>query len=132
MSGKIMVVDDSAMSRRALRRILESGNYSVVEAEDGMAALEKYFLEKPDLVMLDMLMKGMYGLEVLTKLREMDKDARVVIVSADIQHSTREMVKEAGAIDFINKPFAAESVLNIVARILREETRSNGTDRAAE
>jgi two-component system chemotaxis response regulator CheY len=132
MSGKIMVVDDSAMSRRSLRRILESDNYEVIEADDGMAALEKYFLEKPDLVMLDMLMKGMYGLEVLSKLREMDKDVRVVIVSADIQNSTREMAKEAGALDFINKPFAAESVLNIVTRILSEETRPNGIDREAE
>jgi len=87
-----------------------------------MAALEKYFLEKPDLVMLDMLMKGMYGLEVLAKLREMDKEVRVVIVSADIQNSTREMAKDAGALDFINKPFAPESVLNIVTRILSEET----------
>ena len=132
MSGKVMVVDDSAMSRRSLRRILESGNYEVIEADDGMAALERYFLEKPDLVMLDMLMKGMYGLEVLSKLREMDKDVRVVIVSADIQNSTREMAKEAGALDFINKPFAAESVLNIVTRILSEETRPNGIDREAE
>ena len=132
MSGKIMVVDDSAMSRRSLRRILESDNYEVIEADDGMAALEKYFLEKPDLVMLDMLMKGMYGLEVLSKLREMDKDVRVVIVSADIQNSTREMAKEAGALDFLNKPFAAESVLNIVTRILSEETRPNGIDREAE
>jgi len=121
MSHKIMVVDDSAMSRRSLKRILESSSYEVIEADDGMAALEKYFLEKPDLVMLDMLMKGMYGLDVLTKLREIDKNARVVIVSADIQNSTREMAKEAGALDFINKPFAAESVLNIVTGILSEE-----------
>ena len=53
-----------------------------------MAALKKYLLEKLALVMLDMLMKGMYGLEGLSKLLEMDKDARVVIVSADIQNST--------------------------------------------
>ena len=121
MSHKIMVVDDSAMSRRSLKRILESSNYEVIEADDGMTALEKYFLEKPDLVMLDMLMKGMYGLDVLTKLREIDKNARVVIVTADIQNSTREMAKEAGALDFINKPFAAESVLNVVTGILSEE-----------
>ena len=124
MSCKVMVVDDSAMSRRSLRRILESADYEVIEADDGMAALEKYFLEKPDLVMLDMLMKGMYGLDVLTKLRQIDKEARVVIVSADIQNSTQEMAKEAGALEFINKPFAAESVLNIVTRILSEETPS--------
>jgi CheY-like chemotaxis protein len=69
MSAKIMVVDDSAMSRRTMRRILEGAGHSVVEAEEGMAALELYFLEKPDLVFLDLVMKGMYGLEVLEKLR---------------------------------------------------------------
>jgi two-component system chemotaxis response regulator CheY len=114
VSKKIMVVDDSAMSRRTLRRILETAGYSVVEAEDGMAALELYFIEKPDVVFLDLVMKGMYGLDVLSKLREMDAGARVVVASADIQTSTREMVEEAGARAFINKPFAAENVLGAV------------------
>ncbi|HEX8501040.1 MAG TPA: response regulator [Pyrinomonadaceae bacterium] len=121
MSKKIMVVDDSALSRRTLRRILETAGYSVVEADEGMAALELYFIEKPDLVLLDLVMKGMYGLDVLTKLREMDADARVVVASADIQTSTREMVEEAGAHAFINKPFGAESVLGAVASALGEE-----------
>ena len=114
MSKKIMVVDDSAMSRRTLRRILETAGYSVVEADEGMAALELYFIEKPDLVFLDLVMKGMYGLDVLTKLREMDAGARVVVASADIQTSTRAMVEEAGALAFINKPFATENVLGAV------------------
>jgi two-component system chemotaxis response regulator CheY len=114
VSKKIMVVDDSALSRRTLRRILEGAGYSVVEADEGMAALELYFIEKPDLVFLDLVMKGMYGLDVLTKLREMDDDARVVVASADIQTSTRVMVEKAGALAFINKPFAAESVLGAV------------------
>ena len=114
MSKKIMVVDDSALSRRTLRRILEAAGYSVVEAEEGMAALELYFIEKPDLVFLDLVMKGMYGLDVLAKLREMDADARVVVASADIQASTRALVEEAGALGFINKPFAAEHVLGAV------------------
>ena len=114
MSKKIMVVDDSALSRRTLRRILEAAGHSVVEAEEGMAALELYFIEKPDLVFLDLVMKGMYGLDVLAKLREMDAGARVVVASADIQSSTRVMVEEAGARGFINKPFAAENVLGAV------------------
>lgn len=123
MSFKIMVVDDSAMSRRSLKRVLESSGYSVVEAEDGISALETYHLEHPDLVMLDMLMKGMYGLDVLAKLREMDADARVVVVTADIQNSTREMAKEGGALAFVNKPFAAPVILETVAGILGEESR---------
>jgi two-component system chemotaxis response regulator CheY len=111
MSGKILIVDDSALSRRTLRRILESAGYEVVEADDGMAALEVYFLEKPDLVLLDLVMKGMYGLDVLVKLREMDQEARVVVASADIQSSTRKLVDEAGARGFINKPFVSEQVI---------------------
>lgn len=111
MSGKILIVDDSALSRRTLRRIIEPAGYEVVEADDGMTALEVYFLEKPDLVLLDLVMKGMYGLDVLVKLREMDQQARVVVASADIQSSTRKMVDEAGALGFINKPFVSEQVV---------------------
>ena len=114
MSRKIMVVDDSALSRRTMRRILESAGYNVVEADEGMAALELYFLEKPDVVFLDLVMKGMYGLDVLEKLREMDAGARVVVASADIQSSTRTMAEEAGARGFINKPFVVEQVLTAV------------------
>lgn len=120
MTAKVLIVDDSAMSRRMVRRILEDGGYSVIEADEGVAALETYFLEKPDLVLLDLVMKGMYGLDVLTKLRELDPGARVVVASADIQSSTRTMVKDAGARFFINKPFVPEQVLTTVSTALAE------------
>ena len=120
MSQKILIVDDSALSRRTLRRILESAGYEVVEANDGMTALELYFLEKPSLVLLDLVMKGMYGLDVLVKLREMDPKALVVVASADIQSSTRKMVDEAGAHAFINKPFVTEQVIAAIAAALAE------------
>lgn len=118
MSGKILIVDDSALSRRTLRRILETAGYEIVEADDGMTALEVYFLEKPALVLLDLVMKGMYGLDVLVKLREMDQEARVVVASADIQSSTRKMVDDAGALGFINKPFVSEQVVAAVVAAL--------------
>lgn len=120
MSPKILIVDDSALSRRTLRRILESAGYEVVEADDGMAALELYFLEKPSLVLLDLVMKGMYGVEVLVKLREMDQGARVVVASADIQSSTRTLVHEAGALGFVHKPFVSEEVINAVETAIGE------------
>lgn len=120
MSAKVLIVDDSALSRRTLRRILESAGYKVVEADDGMTALEVYFLEKPNLVLLDLVMKGMYGLDVLVKLREMDPKALVVIASADIQSSTRKMVDEAGALAFVNKPFVSEQVIAAVESALAE------------
>ena len=124
MSAKILIVDDSALSRRTLRRIVEAAGYEVVEAEDGMTALEVYFLEKPELVLLDLVMKGMYGLDVLVKLREMDPKALVVVASADIQSSTRTMVDEAGALGFINKPFVAEQVIAAVETALAEGATS--------
>src|SRR5215213_11146932 len=120
MSQKILIVDDSALSRRTLRRILESAGYEVVEADDGMTALELYFLEKPGLVLLDLVMKGMYGLDVLVKLREMDPKAPVVIASADIQSSTRKMVLDAGALGFIHKTFVPEQVIAAIETALAE------------
>jgi CheY-like chemotaxis protein len=117
---KILVVDDSAMSRRMLRRIVESAGYEVVEAAEGAAGLEQYFLEKPDLVFLDLTMKDMYGLDVLAKLRELDADSRVIIASADIQDSTREMVTAAGANAFINKPLSPEKVLQALKSVISE------------
>ena len=124
MTQKILIVDDSALSRRTLRRILEPAGYEVVEAQDGMTALEVYFLEKPSVVLLDLVMKGMYGLDVLVKLREMDPKASVVIASADIQSSTRKMGDEAGALSFINKPFVSEQVIAAVEAALAEGATS--------
>jgi len=119
MMAKILVVDDSGMSRRTLRKILEPAGHQVSEADDGIAALEKYFIDKPDLVLLDLTMAGMYGIEVLDRLREMDSQARVIVASADIQSSTKELVEQGGASAFINKPFTVDQVLDTVNRVLQ-------------
>ena len=120
MSQKVLLVDDSGLARRSTRRILEGAGYDVVEAEDGMAAIEQYFVEKPDVVMLDLVMKGIYGLEVLAKLREMDPGARVVVLSADIQTSSRDLVQAAGASAFLTKPANAQQMLDAVARAVQQ------------
>jgi two-component system chemotaxis response regulator CheY len=111
MRAKVLIVDDSALTRRSLRQILENADCEVVEAEDGLAALERYFLEKPDVVLLDLVMRGMYGLEVIEKLLELDASARIVVVSADIQTSSHELAEQAGAKAFINKPFDKAEIL---------------------
>jgi len=121
MKGRILVVDDSGMARRGTRRVLEGAGYSVLEAEDGIAALERYYVEKPDLVVLDLVMKGMYGIDVLGKLRELDPDARVIVLSADIQTSSRQMVNEAGAVAFLNKPVTSEALLAAVSGALGQQ-----------
>jgi two-component system chemotaxis response regulator CheY len=114
----VLVVDDSALSRRTLRHILEPAGYDVAEAEDGLAALERYYLDRPDVVLLDLVMKGMYGLEVLAKLRELDAEARVIVVSADIQTSSHELVEQAGAKAFVNKPFDKTDILEALSSAL--------------
>ena len=112
MNTKVLIVDDSALTRRSLRHILETAGCDVVEAENGLDALERYFLDKPDVVMLDLVMRGMYGLEVLQKIRELDPQARIVVVSADIQTSSQDLAGEAGAAAFINKPFERAEILS--------------------
>ena len=114
MKGKILVVDDSALARRTSRQMLETEGYAVLEAHDGLSALERYFIEKPDVVLLDLVMRGMYGLEVLEKLREMDPDVKVVVVSADVQASSHELVQQAGAKAFVNKPFDRVELIRAV------------------
>jgi two-component system chemotaxis response regulator CheY len=104
MKSKILIVDDSALARRTLRQHLEELGYAVEEAPDGAQALERYFINRPDIVILDMVMSGMYGLEVLAKLRELNPDVRVIVSTADIQSSTAEQVKVAGARGILNKP----------------------------
>jgi two-component system chemotaxis response regulator CheY len=115
---KILLVDDSAMARRGSRQILESAGYAVAEAEDGLVALERYFLEKPDLVLLDLVMRGMNGLDVLKKLTEMDEHARVIVLSADVQDSSRQLAEAAGAAGFLNKPVDRALLLSVVAKTL--------------
>ena len=120
MNKKVLIVDDSAMSRRMLRKILESAGHSVVEAGEGAAGLEMFYLEKPELVFLDLTMKDMYGLDVLAKIREMDPSARVIIASAEIQDQTRDAVNEAGANAFVNKPLSSEKVLGAVDAVISD------------
>ena len=120
MRNKVLVVDDSALARRSLRQILETAGCEVIEAEDGLSALERYYLERPDVVLLDLVMRGMYGLDVLHKLRELDAHARVVVVTADIQSSSLALAEQAGAKAFINKPFDRSEILGAIDTALAE------------
>ena len=119
--AKILVVDDSGMSRRTMRKILEPEGHQIIEASDGLTALELFFLEKPELTLLDLTMTGMYGIEVLERMIGMDPQTRVIVASADIQRVTRDMVEKAGARGFITKPFVVEEVLSIVNAVLGGE-----------
>lgn len=119
----VMIVDDSGYTRRTHRRILESDGHSVVEANTGMAALESYAVHGPDLVLLDLTMEDMSGLEVLQKLRELNAGVRVAVISADVQRSTGKLVAELGALRFLGKPVSPAELLETVRTLLQEPTR---------
>jgi two-component system chemotaxis response regulator CheY len=112
--ARILIVDDSSLSRKISRRILEEAGHTVEDAADGLSALERYALARPDLVLLDVTMNEMNGLEVLRQLRTMDPDARVVMATADAQTSTRTLSEAGGAVGFVLKPLVRESVLRAV------------------
>jgi two-component system, chemotaxis family, chemotaxis protein CheY len=121
MSAKILVVDDSGLARRTIRQLLQEMGHSVEEASDGAQALERYFLNHHDLIVLDMVMEGMYGLEVLMKFKQLNPDVRVIVVTADIQSSTRDEARAAGASALINKPIAREELVSVVNSVLKGE-----------
>jgi len=120
--AKILIVDDSRMSRRVLRSILEDADHTVIEAKDGLTAIEQYYLEHPDLVLLDLTLEDEYGLDVLARLREVAPDARVVIATADIQRQTKELAHEMGIHGYVTKPFQRASVLSAVDSALEERS----------
>jgi two-component system chemotaxis response regulator CheY len=120
MSARVLVVDDSALARKRMREILEAVGHEVMEAEEGMTAIERYFLERPDLVLLDLVMKGMYGLDVLAKIREIDPAARVIVVSADVQTSSKDLAVSGGAAWFITKPPDRDELVAAVSQALGE------------
>lgn len=118
MKAKVLVIDDSALARRTLRLLLEEAGHTVEEASDGAQALERIFLETYDLVILDMVMTGMYGLDVLAKIVELKPAARVLVVTADIQKSTAAQVRAAGAKGILNKPINRQQLITAIDAVL--------------
>lgn len=116
--AKILIVDDSSLSRRILKSILAAEGHEIIEASDGLAGIETYAIEQPDLVLLDMAMPGMPGDRVLVKMLEVNQQARIIIATADLQELTKSKVLAAGAVGFLNKPFNRTKVLESVNQVL--------------
>ena len=125
MKTKILVVDDSSLARRMIRKVLEELGHEVEDVSDGAQALEQYLLNRHDAVILDLLMHGMYGVEVLRKLKELNPQLPVIVSTADIQRTTREMVKDAGAVAMVNKPVSKEQLAEVLTIALAGGTAWN-------
>lgn len=114
MSKKILVVDDAMFMRLSIKKILESHGYEVVEAEDGRGAVDKYKRVKPDLVLMDITMPGMNGIKAVEEIRKEDPEALVVMCTSMGQEAMVVESIDAGARDFIKKPFEADKVLEVI------------------
>src|SRR6267378_2309647 len=126
---RILVVDDEAAIRDSLKMTLEYEGYEFIGAATGQEGLALAEREAPDLVLLDVKMPGMDGIEVLERLRNMNEALPVVVVSGHGTISTAVEATKKGAFDFIEKPFASERVLvslrnALDSRQLRDENRS--------
>jgi two-component system chemotaxis response regulator CheY len=116
--AKILIVDDSAYARRVHRAILERAGHTVLEVSTGTGAIESCMLEKPDVVILDLSMEDVGGLDVLRTLKELNSTTRVIVVSADVQRSTEQSVMATGAARFLAKPANADRLLAAIAETL--------------
>ncbi len=106
--NRLLIVDDALIMRRRIATIAEAAGWVIAgEAQDGIQAIELYQQLRPDLVTLDIVMPKLDGVSALKKIRELDPDARVVMVSAVNQKSKLTECIQAGVSDFIVKPFRA-------------------------
>lgn len=118
MSPKILIVDDAKFMRVRCSRILTAHGFAVVEAENGVQAIEQYQTESPDAVLMDISMPEMDGLNALRAIREVDPSARVAMLTALGQQNMVIEAIKAGARDFIVKPFEPERVLKSLHKLL--------------
>ena len=119
MAKNILICDDAAFMRMMIKDILTKNGYTVAgEAENGVKAVEKYNEVKPDLVLMDITMPEMDGIEALRKIKEQDPSAVVVMCSAMGQLAMVIEAIQSGAKDFIVKPFQPDRVLEAVSKVL--------------
>ena len=119
MGKTVLLVDDAAFMRMMLKDILSKNGYSVVgEAENGIKAIEKYNELRPDLVMLDITMPEMDGIKAAKGIKTADPNATIVMCSAMGQQAMVIESIQAGARDFIVKPFQPDRVLDAVKKVL--------------
>ncbi len=131
----LLIVDDARMMRLKIERLAKSAGWKrISQTGDGVEAVELYRKNPFSLVTMDIVMAGIDGLESLTRIRKFDPEARVVMVSAINQKSTLSACIDAGAIDFIVKPFDANRFERFLAEryqaaVGESATRSNGPAR---
>ena len=117
--AKVMICDDAAFMRMMIKDILTKNGYNIAgEAENGQKAVEKYAELKPDLVLMDITMPEMDGIEALKKIKALDPGAKIIMCSAMGQQAMVIESIQSGAKDFIVKPFQADRVIEAVQKVV--------------
>ena len=115
---KVLIVDDSKTSRKILKNIFEENVYEVVgEAVNGQDGLDKYQELHPDLVTLDITMPVMDGIETLSRIKELDPNAKVVMITAAGQKNKMVEAVRLGAEDFVTKPYETSRIVEVLEKL---------------
>jgi two-component system chemotaxis response regulator CheY len=117
--SKILVADDARLMRKRVTKLLTDHGYEVVEASDGEEAVQTYRSTKPDVVLMDFAMPGKNGLAALKEIRRHDPQANVIMLTALDQQVIVLQAMQAGAKDFLEKPFDPERLLAAIQKVLR-------------
>ncbi|MEE1071421.1 MAG: response regulator [Cellulosilyticum sp.] len=119
MAKRVLIVDDAAFMRMMIKDILTKDGYEVVgEADNGVKAVEKYKELTPDLVLMDITMPEMNGIDAVKNIKAIDPGAKIVMCSAMGQQAMVIESIQAGARDFIVKPFQADRVIEAVRKVI--------------
>ena len=122
MAIKVLIADDAVFMRNMIKEVFNTPEFEVVgEASNGVEAVEKYKELKPDITTMDIVMPHKSGIESVRDIVKLNKDAKIIMCSALGQESLVMEAIEAGAADFIVKPFKAEKVLEIVRKVVNME-----------
>lgn len=119
MAKGILIVDDASFMRMMIKDILMKNGFEVIgEAENGVRAIEKYKELQPELVIMDITMPEMDGIQAVREIKNINQDAKIIMCSAMGQQSMVIEAIQAGAKDFIVKPFQADRVVESVKKVL--------------
>ncbi len=123
---KVLICEDDAKIRKGLVEILESEGYQAIEAEEGNEALKLFVTEKPDFILLDIMMPGISGYDVCRTIREQDEEIPIMFISAKSEEIDRVLGLELGGDDYIVKPFGVNEVISRIRAITRRCFRRSG------
>jgi|YNPMSStandDraft_2_1061718.scaffolds.fasta_scaffold01260_3 CheY-like chemotaxis protein len=115
---KVLIVDDSIISRKMITKLISKHTFQIDEAVNGQQALAKIHSTQYDIIFLDLLMPDIDGIQILSVLNKKRNPTKVVVISADIQETTKQKCKELGAFAFLHKPPKEEELDDVIQKLV--------------